>query len=224
MLAQVCFFVSVLLFISHVSSFSLKAPVRFYFDMAVENEPIGRLEFHIPDPNNLLPLHTENLVKLCTQERRSIDPLCHYINCFFQYSPTFIQGLPQYRWSHTLKGRGRNSVGRPEERILEPDRLRECSHSIFGGTYYGLLYENIPKEAVVLTVPTSGPGRGSTSLSLVRVAESPPEWKERLLVNSAVLGWLDPACNNVLELMARQTRGPPQVVGSGILEEEQQEQ
>ena len=196
-----------------------KDPTRIFFDISIANEPIGRLVFQIPDPD-MFPLHTENLIKLCTQERRSIDPRCGFVGCEFKFSPQFIEGRAQYRWAHVLPGRGRNAVGQAEERISDPDAMRRNTHSIYGGIYYGLSYESIPgndEDAVLLTVPMAGPGRGSTTVSIVRVAESPQEWKERLLLNSAVLGWMEPSSMEVLQLMARQTRAPPVVTNSGVL-------
>jgi hypothetical protein len=196
------------------------SPKKIYLDIAVADEPIGRLVFVLPQPESIFPLHTENLLKLVSQERRSIDPMCHYIKSEFSYSPQFIEGVAQYRWAHVLPGRSRNAVGRPTERIADPGSMNQHSHSIYGGTYYGLPYESIPSpDAAVLTVPMTGPGRGSTALSIVRVAESPKEWRERLLLNSVVLGWMDTSSMDTLLLMARQTRGPPTVIDSGILDE-----
>ena len=195
-----------------------------YLDLEVAGEAIGRLTFQIPNVQ-LLPRHTENILKLCSQERSSIDPRCKYVGCEFQHSPQFVEGFAQYRWGHTLKGRGRNAVGPAEERITDPENMKKCTHSVYGGQYYGLNYgDDIPRQevdgkdvSVVLTVPLVGPGRGSTDLSIVRVGESPPEWKERLLLNSAVLGWMDASSVETLHTMARQTSGPPKVVGSGVL-------
>eukprot|EP00957_Ditylum_brightwellii_P017508 1319324-Ditylum_brightwellii.AAC.1 len=65
----------------------------------------------------------------------------------------------------------------------------------------------------------SGPGRGSTRLAVVRVGESPPAWKERLLLNSAIIGVLEEGLDT-LHAMARQEFGPPVVTASGVLEEE----
>lgn len=197
---------------------------RIYLDMEVNQKAIGRLEFEIPN-TQLLPLHTENLLQLCRQSRTGIDPRCSYVGCEFQHSPQFVESFAQYRWGHTLKGRGRNAVGRADERIVDPVGMRQCTHSIYGGQYYGLNYDTqVPKQemegqdrTIVLTVPLVGPGRGSTDLAIVRVGESPPEWRERLLLNTAVLGWLDPSSLETLYAMARQTEGPPKVVGSGVL-------
>lgn len=165
----------------------------------------------------MLPKHTENLVKLGTEAMRSLDPRCSYVKCSFKHSPQFVEGLPQYRWAHVLEGRGRNAVDRPTERILDPERMRLCTHSVFGGVYHGLKYdETVGEGGVVLTVPLTGAYRGSTSFSIVRVGESPMEWRERLLVNSAVLGHLESGIE-ALYGMARQTRAPPTIVASGIL-------
>ena len=198
------------------------SPIRIYFDITVEDEPLGRLVFKLENPK-VMPLHTENLIKLSTGERRSIDPRCSYDGCRFKYSSQFIEGLPQYRWAHILDGRGFNAVGSANERIQEnPLMMRACTHSTYGGVYYGLKYEEEDDDdddgsnGVVLTVPLVGAYRGSTSFSIVRVGESPQEWKERLLLNSAVLGRLESGVE-VLRAMARQTNGPPKIIGSGTI-------
>lgn len=190
-----------------------------------------RLIFHIPKSPALLPLHTENIIRLFAQSQRSIDSRCSYVNCAFRHSPQFVEGFPQYRWAHVLDGRGINAVGRGTDRIEEKDAMSTCRVDVVGsGSYYGIRYEDIPTavddeydgsggKGVALTVPLSGPGRGSTSLSIVRVGDSPQEWGERLLINSAVIGWMDPSSGKALRAMATQTDGPPTVVASGILAE-----
>ena len=116
-----------------------------------------------------------------------------------------------------LDGRGINAIGRGQERIEEKERMTSCRVTVQGsGDYYGIRYG--PEHPVVLTVPLVGPGRGSTSFSIVRVGDSPQEWGERLLINSAVVGWLDDASKEALTQLASQTDGPPTVVDSGILE------
>eukprot|EP00977_Amphora_coffeiformis_P005347 scaffold1143_cov177-Amphora_coffeaeformis.AAC.3 len=220
-----------------------ESPIRFYLDMAVMDEPIGRLVFYLPRPKSVFPLHTDNLLQLVKQSRRSIDPACHYIKCQFNFSPQYIQGLPQYRWAHVLTGRNRNAIGRPTERVVDTAALQSHSHKLYGGIYYGLSQEEIVNDLLppmygqnendpedisastttltlpLLTLPMTGPGRGYTQLTIVRVAESPQEWRERLLLNSAVIGWLEPQSMAVLQTMATQQRGPPTVVDSGILED-----
>jgi hypothetical protein len=132
-----------------------------------------------------------------------------------------------------LDGKGINAVGRGSDRIDEKQAMAKCRVDIAGsGSYYGIPFQVIPELAgpvdsdgddddydygVALTVPLSGPGRGSTSLSIVRVGDSPQEWRERLLINSAVIGWMDPSCGEALREIASQTDGPPTVVKSGIL-------
>ena len=198
-------------------------PTRIYFDIAIggnsdDSEIIGRLVFNLNLSERLLPLHTENLVKLATGELRSLDPRCSYLKCQFKHSPQFVETFPQYRWAHVMDGRGRNAIGRPTERIQDADSFRSCTRSIYGGAYYGLEYNDDlldnSEEGVVLTVPLVGPYRGSTSFSIVRVGESPQEWRERLLLNSAVLGYLESGIR-VLRELARQTNGPPIIVASG---------
>ena len=191
-------------------------PTRLYFDIALGDDEVGRLIFNLKDSERLLPMHTENLIKLCTGAVRSVDPRCSYVKCAFKHSPQFVEEFPQYRWAHVLDGRGRNAVGRPTDRISDPQSLRACAHSLYGGVYYGLEYNDEigEKEGVVLTVPLVGSYRGSTSFSIVRVGESPREWRERLLLNSAVMGYLESGID-VLQKMARQTKAPPTIVASG---------
>ena len=112
--------------------------------------------------------------------------------------------------------------------------------------YYGRRYEEILDElanegqdvVILLTVPI----RGSSRFSIVRVSESPREWGERLLLNSAVVGYLDcnadgrfggddsdandaddensPTSLDVLRAMARQRVGPPKIVDCGVISSE----
>mmetsp|Transcript_13024 Transcript_13024/g.21374 ORF Transcript_13024/g.21374 Transcript_13024/m.21374 type:complete len:265 (+) Transcript_13024:62-856(+) len=193
-------------------------PSRIYFDIGLGDEDVGRLVFNLKGSEQLLPLHVENLTKLCTGALQSIDPKICYNKCAFKFSPQFIEGFPQYKWAHVLDGRGRNAVGRPTERISDPANLRACTHSMYGGVYYGLEYsdEMAGDYGVLLTVPLAGPKRGSTGFSIVRVRESPQEWRERLLLNSAVLGYLESGID-VLHRMARQTEAPPTITASGRL-------
>jgi len=127
--------------------------------------------------------------------------------------------------------------------------MKECTHKSFGGVYYGQNYQEIVEKlannddgqdvvAIMLTVPIQGPGAGTSKFSIVRVSESPQEWGERLLLNCAVIGWLDcgadgtygggtadndsekdnvPASLDVLHAMAQQRYGPPKIIHSGIV-------
>ena len=90
--------------------------------------------------------------------------------------------------------------------------------------------EGSDAPAILLTVPIHGPGAGSSKFAIVRVSESPREWGERLLLNSAVVGFLD--CNadggfgddtndgrdslDVLRAMAKQKIGVPTILGCGV--------
>ncbi len=194
------------------------ADTRVFFDIAIGNTDakLGRMVFNLKDAEQLLPLHTENFLKLCSGSVRSLDPRCTYEKCAFKHSPQFVATFPQYRWAHQLDGRGKNAVR--EDRISDPHNLKQCTHSLYGGVYYGLDYNGSEEMedggGVVLTLPLVGAYRGSTSFSIVRVGESPAEWRERLLLNSAVIGYLESGLE-VLQKMARQTDGPPTVFRSG---------
>lgn len=86
--------------------------------------------------------------------------------------------------------------------------------------------DDVEREAVLLTVPIHGLGAGTSKFSIVRVSESPREWGERLLHNSAVIGYLDCSIReeddgsvsslDVLRAMARQRVAPPKIVECGI--------
>ena len=207
-----------------VESTATNESTHIYFDIGLdtkeEMKSIGRLVFNLYNAEEILPLHTRNLVKLCTGEMRAIDQRCSYLKCQFKFSPQFVETFPQYRWGHIVDGKGRNAEGRPNERIQDPENLNKCKHEIYGGTYYGLKYDEellqSTENGVILTVPLVGAYRGSTSFSIVRVGESPMEWKERLLLNSAVIGGLESGIE-VLHEMARQTNGPPTILSSGKL-------
>jgi hypothetical protein len=191
---------------------------RIYFEIEVANQPVGRLVFILTNPSPL-PLHTENLIKLCKGERRGIDPKAHYIGCEFDYSPATIEdGLGRYRWGHVMKGRGRNAIGRADAAIVDHENEAKHQHNCFGGQYYGDKYVEVDGDpGVLLTVPIVGPGRGSSRFSIVRVGESPQEWGERLLLNCGVVGRLDPDSLSTLHALARQRQGPPTIVDSGVL-------
>jgi hypothetical protein len=190
-----------------------------YFDIEIQETSIGRLIFHLTNPSSL-PLHAENVIQLAKGSRRGIDPRAHYVGCEFDYSPAAIEdGMGRYRWGHSLKGRGRNAIGRADQTIVDQANQLKNTRSCFGGQYYGDEY--IPSQddpGVLLTVPILGPGYGSSKFTIVRVGESPKEWQERLLINSGVIGRLDPSCLEVLHTMARQRVGPPKVVNAGAPE------
>ena len=185
-----------------------------------------------------LPIHTENFIQLIKGSYRGLDPRCHYVGCTFEFNPNTVEMLNQhslngrYKWTHSCAGRRRNVVttryksGEQQQRdqpIKDPISTRQCTHSCFGGQYYGWKYDDNAEEEqkdddpnVMLCVSVAGPNYGSTKFAIVRVGESPPEWKERLLLNTGVIGKMDPSCYDVLLKLARQTNGPPKIVASGI--------
>ena len=86
-----------------------------------------------------------------------------------------------------------------------------CKRSSFGGEYYGLEVD----DCTCLTVPVQGPGSGSSKFSIVRVGESPREWRERLLVNSAVIGVLSDGFSTLSSIATAQA--PPIVTACGVI-------
>jgi hypothetical protein len=239
-----------------------------FLDIGVNNEPIGRLIFHLssmpvpPDDDSTdddddkattttryyhpLPIHTENFIQLCKGSYRGIDPRCHYVGCTFDFNPTTIEepslslssssssfNSGRYKWSHSSLGRQRNVLngGKP---IKDAISTSQCTHTCFGGQYYGWKYSEDKERQqsendnddddddddpnVMLCVPVSGPYYGTTKFSIVRVGESPVEWNERLLLNSGVIGKMDHRSSyDVLLRMARQTSGPPTILDAGVL-------
>lgn len=215
---------------------------------------VGRLWFNLTPTNHPhhLPLHISNLCSLAASKRKAIDPKATYVGCAFQFSPTTIDdGSFRYRWGHSCDGYGRNGIQASlasgqitdwDEPFSDPERIKECAHDSFGGKYYGWRYDEISNllsmeegggndtAAILLTVPIHGPGAGTSKFSIVRVSESPREWGERLLLNSAVVGFLDCPANGgfgddtddgrnslqVLRAMAQQKIGVPTIVGCGI--------
>jgi hypothetical protein len=217
----------------------------FYFDLQVAEQDIGRLVFALTIPS-ALPRHAENFISLARGDRRSIDPSAHYEWCEFDYTQDYVEergggtagggtssiGAGRYRWCHVLRGRYRNGIGKADEPIRDPENLLQCTHSCYGGQYYRDRYE--PQESggggdidnnseddgddvtVLLTVQVAGPGRGTSRFVIVRVDESPPEWRERLLLNSGVIGRLESGLDTLLYI-SRQRRGPPKIVKAGVL-------
>lgn len=244
---------------------------------------IGRLIFHLSSTPidsdekeerffHPLPVHTENFIQLIKGSFRSIDPRCHYVGCTFEYNPNTVELFDgerngRYKWSHACLGRQRNVISaatngsgpRRQQRdqpIKDPTSTVKCTHTCFGGQYYGWKYienrddgrtsdvegnrdrggdrgdqtmygddsssststkgSSADDPNVMLCVAVAGPNYGSTKFSIVRVGESPPEWKERLLLNTGVIGKMDPSCYDVLLKLARQTNGPPVIVSTGV--------
>jgi len=159
---------------------------RIYFDIEINKVESGRLTFQIDTSENLpTQIYAANLIKICSGQRSSIDPKCKYIGCQFQHSPQSVETFPQYRWTHVLCGNGRNAIGPPSERIPLSSNMASCTHSLYGGQYYGRMYEPVNNihdngdisandsdyddfindYGVFLTVPLVGPQRGSSSFS-----------------------------------------------------------
>ena len=205
-----------------------KDHTNVYFDIAVEGKDIGRLLFHlIPSSNkNYLPIHASNFLSLVSSSRTAINPKATYKGCQFLYSPSSIEdGSMRYRWGHVCDG---PTIQQREDSKDANLTLLRCKQSCYGGTYYGTPYAEIldliseqtsimqsdENEAVLLTVPTAVSAR----FSVVRVSESPKEWGERLLLNTAVLGYLDSESLDTLRVMARQRFGVPTITGCGVLD------
>jgi hypothetical protein len=168
---------------------------RVYFDIAIpssppssssgggEYVPLGRLTFRLVPPSHPhhLPLHASNLASLASGIRRSVDPGATYVRCEFRHSPASVEdGSARYRWGHVCDGRGRNGIRTAtasggviswDAPLSDPHLLGDCSHSCFGGVYYGMRYDEVlgllpppstdgdaAAVAVLLTVPIHGPG------------------------------------------------------------------
>jgi len=191
-----------------------------YFDIGVGGTPLGRLQFALA-PAEILPHTVENMRSLTAGERCSIDPKLTYTGCAFAWSPSYLAG-PQYKFAHVCDGRGKRAIAAADD----GQALSRCAVRAFGGaTYYGLRLcpdgddteeastGTTTSAGTVLTMPVVGPGRGKSRFSIVRVAASPPAWKERLLINAAVVGSLISG-EKVVEAMSMAT-SPPVVLASG---------
>jgi cyclophilin family peptidyl-prolyl cis-trans isomerase len=185
-----------------------------YLDISVAGSDLGRLVFKLC-PEDVMPLHVENFRALAAGEKVGLDPKATYVGCTFEHSPMYVEGA-QYKWCHVLKGKGRNAVGRPTETISDPYALKAHTHDAYGGAYYGLEYDEDAsvQDGVVLVVPITGPGRGTSRFNIVRVGDSPPSWGTRLLMNQAIIGTLKSG-GEVLRAMARQTDGKPTITACG---------
>lgn len=183
-------------------------------DVAAGTRQLGRLVIAL-DAASPLENTVANVRRLCSSERTPLDPRLTFRGCAFDFSPSYVEGA-QYKWSHVLKGNGLNAVGQPHARLEERAALARCAHRCYGGCYYGMELPSDGPPASVLTVPVAGPGSGFTRIAIVRVRDSPPQWREQLLLNSAVLGALEPESEPVLLAMAR-AEAPPVVTGCGVL-------
>ena len=200
--------------ISSLHSVNNNESTQVYFDISISDTNIGRLIVHLPMSHiHHLPIHTSYFLSLVSSMRIGVDPKATFTGCQFQYSPSSIEdGSMRYRWGHICDGPALQIKSRDVDMEGMSESLIKSKHSCFGGTYYGISYadivelineefneEVIGREAVLLTVPTAL----SSKFSIVRVSESPKEWGERLLLNSAVIGYLDCESLDVLKVMAR---------------------
>ena len=191
-----------------------------WFDIGIATEPtamrpwmpnvatdaVGRLVFELAPPD-LLPTACRGIAALAAGEQTGVDAKMSYVDCAFEWGSAQHVESAQYRWAHSLKGRGGpNPAGR-----IPAAELASCKRSSFGGEYYGLEVD----DCTCLTVPVQGPGSGSSKFSIVRVGESPREWKERLLVNSAVIGVLSDGFSTLSSIAT--ARAPPIVTACGVI-------
>jgi hypothetical protein len=232
-----------------------------YFDVRTNDNTVGRLVVQLTIPS-LLPRHAENFVRLCRGDLVAIDPKATYVGCTFDdttdyaeyYYTNTADGTTvtstngRYRWSHVVRGRNRNAIGRATDPIVDAASVRQCTNAVFGGQYYGDVVGNTLDQeyamddddaaansfdsspyinattvrlGIVLAVSVAGPGYGSSRFALVRVAESPPEWRQRLLLNSGVIGRLVSGHETLHALARRDPRkssSPPTIVATGVLD------
>ena len=150
-------------------------------DLEIEGQPAGRLTFNLrPD---LCPKTVANFLALCTGVNAGVDPKLTYAGCTFEpYSG---------KYTYVCKGNGKHVYG-GVGKFVERDAMsatRNGTPGAGGGVYYGEPVDLSEDErSVVLVVPISGPGFGSSRFAVVRVGESPGSLKQRLLTNTMVIG------------------------------------
>lgn len=179
-------FLCALLRLAACSPPAAQAAVRIFFDLTSAGAPLGRVTFELAPPS-LLPMFTSNLATLATTS----DSTLSYAGCAFDFDASCIHGS-DYAYVHRLAGRGENARGLPPSAAADsPAKLLASQRLGFGGAYYGLEVEDgDPRARVVLTVPAQGARAGRSELSIVRVADSPEGLRQKLLLNSAVIGLL----------------------------------
>ena len=185
---------------------------RLWLDLAIAGAPAGSLVFEL-GAAEMLPRSIANVAALAAGTCTLLDSRLSYVGCAFEHGPSYIAG-PQYRWAHVLKGRGKPAVSPARD---EPAALAACKRSFYGGTYYGMRIEDSPTAQTFLTVPVTGPGAATSRLAIVRVGESPPAWRERLLLSSAVIGALV-AGDEVVDAMSRSASAPV-VASAGVADD-----
>jgi len=165
-------------------------------DLEIEGQPAGRLTFNLrPD---LCPKTVANFLALCTGVNAGVDPKLTYAGCTFEpYSG---------KYTYVCKGNGKHVYGASVGKFVERDAMsatRNGTPGAGGGVYYGEPVDLSEDErSVVLVVPISGPGFGSSRFAVVRVGDSPGSLKQRLLTNTMVIGrCVDEASRETLRLM-----------------------
>lgn len=197
---------------------------RLYLDVSCgQSAPKGRVLLHLDEAATVqLPRATENMRLLFTGERSPINPSLTYANCAFVHTPASMEASAQYRWAHVL--RGPKVAALPGGSLDSPAHLSACAHDLNfpgGGRYYGACVDpnSDPAEGgTVVAVPVAGPGAGKSRLVIIRVAESPATWRERLLINLAVLGHVAGSESQAMVRAMAQSREAPVVCACGLLD------
>mmetsp|Transcript_30379 Transcript_30379/g.66371 ORF Transcript_30379/g.66371 Transcript_30379/m.66371 type:complete len:229 (-) Transcript_30379:287-973(-) len=168
---------------------------RAFMDISCDEEAAGRLVFELyPE---YAPQTVENFATLMSGERRSIDPSLSYKGCSFEP----YKG----KYAYTCKGRGKNIYGK--KKFVETTAMstsRNETPGSGGGVYYGLPVDlDDDPNAIVVAVPISGPGFGTSRFVICRVGGSPGSVKERLLANLLVLGNLVEGVSTLQQMSSR---------------------
>jgi hypothetical protein len=115
-----------------------------YLDVRIDDDDdnVGRLVVQLTIPS-LLPRHAENFIRLCRGDLVAIDPQATYVGCafddttdyaeYYYYTNTangsntkvIITPNERYRWSHVVRGRNRNAIGRATEPIVDAASVRQ---------------------------------------------------------------------------------------------------
>lgn len=153
-----------------------------FLEIGNAEEIFGQLLFELR--TEVAPETIENFRQLCTGQQVGVNPSLSYQGCDFEP----YKG----KYSYTCKGRGRNIYG--AKKFVESKALSQCRHETpgaGGGVYYGIEVDlDKDPNLIVLAVPISGPGFGTSRFVIVRVGESPASLQQRILANLLVIGIL----------------------------------
>ena len=177
-------------------------PPKIWLDFAAGGTSLGRVEVALT-AYECLPRLVENLRLIASGERKP--------RCSLDGVPLAVaRESPQYKFSHTFAP----AFPAIDVSLLKSDASSKHRVAAFGGHYYAA--GPVDDDAVALTTPLSGPG-AFKRFSLVRVGASPVTWKQRLLVNAAVLGVASNAeADAVLHRLAT-TDGAPVIERAGVV-------